>query len=123
MPHPLFQTKIMQRLEDLSKDFKALHSRVTNVDIKTGVSKFSFSIFVHITGQLTIVRVISKELSSQDEYRNQRIVSLEGSILKAGDAEFKIQQALTKFEDQMDGLAIKIANLASQVIAKCDPST
>ena len=69
------------------------------------------------------MRVISKELSSQDEYRNQRIVSLEGSILKAGDAEFKMQRALTKFEDQMDGLAIKIANLASQVIAKCHPST
>ena len=69
------------------------------------------------------MKVIPKELSSQDQNRNQRIVTLEGSILKAGDAEFKIQQALTKFEDQMDGLAIKIANLAPQVIAKCDPST
>ena len=39
--------------------------------------------------------------------------------MKAGDAEFKMQQTLTKFEDQMDGLAIKIDNLASQVIAKC----
>ena len=65
------------------------------------------------------MRVISKELSSQDENRYQRIVTLEGSILKAGDAEFKMQQTLTKFEDQMDGLAIKIDNLASQVIAKC----
>ena len=64
------------------------------------------------------MRVISKELSSQDENRNQRIVTLEGSILKAGDAELKMQQTLTKFEDQMDGLAIKIANLASQVITK-----
>ena len=65
------------------------------------------------------MRAISKELSSQDENRNQRIVTLEGSILKAGDAELKMQQTLTKFEDQMDGLAIKIANLASQVIEKC----
>ena len=65
------------------------------------------------------MKVIPKELSSQDENRNQRIVTLEGSILKAGDAELKMQQTLTKFEDQMDGLAIKIANLASQVIAKC----
>ena len=64
------------------------------------------------------MRVISKELSSQDENRYQRIVTLEGSILKAGDAELKMQQTLTKFEDQMDGLAIKIANLASQVITK-----
>ena len=33
----------MQRLEDLSKDFKALNSQVTKVDLKTEVSKFSLS--------------------------------------------------------------------------------
>ena len=70
MPHTLFQTKILQRLQDISKDFKALNSLVTKVD-------------------------------------------------KAGGAELKMQQTLTKFEDQRDGFAIKIANLVSQVIAKC----
>ena len=69
------------------------------------------------------MRVPSKELSSHVENVNQKIASLEGSIMKAGDAESRNQQTLSKFEDQMDGLAIKIANLASQVITKFHLST